>query len=87
MRPTGMCEVRVQGRTRYEHSDPHGRGEIEQHMEHDYRRPAGMWGVTSTGMCEVEFCQEQEPRAASGTAAEMYELELCREQQPSCRDV
>ena len=33
-----------------------------------------MWGVTSTWTCEVEFCQEQEPRAASGTAAGTYEV-------------
>lgn len=50
-----------------------------------------MWGVTSTWTCKVEFCQEQEPRAASGTAAErmevlnmhnymMYEVESRQEQ-------
>ena len=33
-----------------------------------------MWGVTGTWTCKVEFCQEQEPRATSGTVAEMWEV-------------
>ena len=42
----------------------------EVQVSREGRMPVVTGGVTSTGMCEVEFCQEQEPRVKQDARTE-----------------